>query len=991
MKKDTNKEKRYFRSLDHLIATDEYKEKTAREFPVGASEMDNDWSRRNFMTLMGASMAMAGLAGCRRPKEKIVPYVKPPEEVIPGIARQYATTIPFSTSAYGIVVESHEGRPTKIEGNKMHPSSNGSSNALIQASILGLYDPDRSQKVLEKGKEKEFADFLTFWAEKYNVYRTNNGDGLAVVSESFSSPTMAQLKKSFEKVYPKALWATYEPVSDANIFDGLKIATDEDVRPIYDYSKAKVILSIDSDFTQTESENINANAGFAAGRNLDDEHSEMNRLYMVESAFSSTGASADHRMVLKQKEIYDFVLGLAKGLHVPNLESVNVVVPNQAQAWLGALVDDLRANQGQSLVVAGRRMPKEIHALVCGINDVLKNNGNTVRYTNLTDVSVSNISDLQMLTEKMRAGSVSTLLVLGGDPIYNTPSDMKFASAMKKVETVIHTGLYNDATGKQATWHIPASHYLEYWSDARSADGTVSVVQPLIAPLFDGKSPVEILNLFNNGEMLSGHDIVQETLKPMISGGFDKGWKRVLHDGLLAGSKTNENSVNYKSGRVADYVVSMDVAASETEIIFAASPAVYDGRFANNGWLQELPDTVTRVAWDNVAQVSKKTADKLGFVSEDLITLTVNGAEVSMPLWVVPGTADDVVIVALGYGRKGIGRVAEDAGHDVYPLRTSSTMDFASGVVIAGTGRKYEIANVQDHWSMEERPIIREATKDYYAQHPEFAPHAVHHPPLESMWEEFKYDKGYQWGMAIDLTTCTGCNACTIACQSENNIPIIGKQEVRNGREMHWIRVDRYFAGDVNDSSSVEMVHQPVACHHCELAPCEQVCPVAATVHDDEGLNTMVYNRCIGTRYCSNNCPYKVRRFNFFNFTKETPEIVKMAMNPDVTVRSRGVMEKCTYCVQRISKAKIEAKKDDRRIKDGEVVAACQQACPANAIAFGDLMDKESEIVRIKQRNRNYALLGELNVRPRTTYLAKIRNKNKNMPGAQESQTEQHG
>lgn len=985
MKKDNNKEKRYFRSLDHLIATDEYKEKTAREFPEGASEMNNDWSRRNFMTLMGASVAMAGIAGCRRPKEKIVPYVKPPEEVIPGVARQYASTMPLGTSAYGIVVESHEGRPTKIEGNKMHPSSNGSSNALIQASILGLYDPDRSQKVLEKGKEKEFADFLTFWAEKYNVYRANNGDGLAVVSESFSSPTMARLKKAFEKVYPKAVWATYEPVSDANIFDGLKIATNKDVRPIYDYSKAKVILSIDSDFTQTESENINANAGFAAGRDLDDEHSEMNRLYMVESAFSSTGASADHRLVLKQKEIDRFVHALADKLGVV---SANINLPDASQAWLDPLVEDLLANSGKSLVVAGRRMSAQIHALVCGINDVLKNNGNTVTYTNLTDVSVSHISDLQVLTEKMKTGSVSTLLVLGGDPIYNAPSDLKFASAMKKVETVIHTGLYNDATGKHATWHIPASHYLEYWSDARSADGTVSVVQPLIAPLFDGKSSVEMLNLINSGELLSGHDIVQETWKPMISGEFEKGWKKVLHDGLLANSSLNSESISFKLKNI-----NSPGSGDEDgyEIIFAASPAVYDGRFTNNGWLQELPDTVTRVAWDNVAQVSKKTADKLGFNSEDLITLSVNDAEVQMPLWIVPGTADDVVVVALGYGRKGIGRVAEDAGHDVYPLRTASTMDFASGVTIAGTGRTYEIANVQDHWSMEERPIIREATKDYYEGHPEFAPHAVHHPPLESMWDEFKYDKGYQWGMAIDLTTCTGCNACTIACQSENNIPIIGKEEVRNGREMHWIRVDRYFAGDVDDSSSVEMVHQPVACHHCELAPCEQVCPVAATVHDDEGLNTMVYNRCIGTRYCSNNCPYKVRRFNFFNFTKETPEIVKMAMNPDVTVRSRGVMEKCTYCVQRISKAKIEAKKDDRRIKDGEVVAACQQACPANAIAFGDLMDKESDVVRIKQRNRNYALLGELNVRPRTTYLAKIRNKNKNMPGAQESQTEHHG
>ena len=972
-KEDKVIEKKYFRSLEQLEGSKEYLEQAHREFPVGASELDNDWSRRNFLGIMGASMALAGLAGCRRPNEKIVPYVQPPEDVIPGIAQQYATTMPFGTSAYGIVVESHEGRPTKIEGNKLHPSTIGRSNALIQSTILGMYDPDRSQKVLQAGKEKTFDDFTAFWVEKYAGYKESKGEGLAVLSESFASPTLSRLKKQFEKTFPKASWATYEAVSDENIYDGLKLATGKDLQPIYNYAKADVILSLDSDFTLTESEDIIANAGFAEGRTLDTEHDKMNRLYMVETAFSSTGGSADHRLVIKQHEIVRFVYALAEKLGITN---AGMSVSAQVEAWLNPMLDDLKSTNGKSLVVAGRRMPKEVHALVYAINQKL-NNAETVRYVERKDTEVSSLASFTAFIEKMKSGAFSTLVMLNTNPVYNAPSDIKFASALKKVENTIHVGLYNDETAKVSSWHIPTTHYLENWSDARSVDGTASVVQPLIAPLFDGKSAVEILSLVVLGEFKPGYEIVRETWKDLVSDSFETSWRKVLHDGVLAGSqsKTVSPSANLKN------INSPAEAKSDGyEVLFTVSPSVYDGRFANNGWMQELPNAVTRISWDNVAQVSKKTADKLGLKSEDLINISVNNTEIQMPLWVVPGTADDAVVLELGYGRKDIGRIADKAGFDVYHARTSSAMSFVSGATIASAGRTFELANVQDHWSMEDRPIVREANKEEYEHHPEFAKHAVHHPPLESMWDEFKYDKGYQWGMAIDLTTCTGCSACTIACQSENNVPVIGKHEVRNGREMHWIRIDRYFSGDVDDSSSVEMVHQPIGCQHCELAPCEQVCPVAATVHSDEGLNTMVYNRCIGTRYCANNCPYKVRRFNFFNFTKDTPEIVKMAMNPDVTVRSRGVMEKCTYCIQRINKAKITAKKEDRSIVDGEVIAACQQACPANAIAFGDINDPESNVTKVKKRNRSYDLLGELNVRPRTSFLAKIRNINPHMP-----------
>ncbi len=983
MKKENKvQEKKYFRSLEELEGSKEYKEKAGREFPEGASEMNNDWSRRNFMGIMGASIALAGLAGCRRPKEKIVPYVIPPEDVIPGIAQQYATTMPFGTSSYGIVVESHEGRPTKIEGNKLHPSTLGSSNAMIQASMLGLYDPDRSQKVLQKGKEKTFDDFTAFWVEKFASYKDTKGEGLAVLSESFASPTLARLKKNFEKTFPKATWATYEPVSDENIYLGLKFAAGKDLQPVYDYSQADVILSLDSDFSLTESEDITANAGFAAGRTIEDEQSKMNRLYVVETAFSGTGGVADHRLVIKQHEIVRFVNALAKKLGVKgSQETPNVDLPASCNAWLDPLVQDLIASKGKSLVVAGRRMPHGVHALVYAINNELENLNKSVKYVELRDVEVSSVDSLKALADRMNSGLFSTVLMLNANPVYNAPSDFRFKSALKKVENSIHVGLYNDETAKACSWHIPTTHYLENWSDARSVDGTASVVQPLIAPLFNGKSAVEVLSLVVSGEFVDGHTIVKETWKDLVSGGFDSSWRKVLHDGVITSSSSKTITPDYKSEYIYEVVGYLDQGNKDgIEVVFASSPSVFDGRFANNGWMQELPGAVTRIAWDNVAQVSKKTADGLGLKSEDMIDININGAVIQMPLWVVPGTADDTVILELGYGRKGIGRIADKAGFDVYHARTSSAMSYASGATIVGTGRTFELANVQDHWSMENRPIVREANKEDYEHHPEFAKHAVHHPPLESMWTEFKYDKGNQWGMAIDLTTCTGCSACTIACQSENNIPVIGKQEVRNGREMHWIRIDRYFSGDVDDSASVEMVHQPIACQHCEMAPCEQVCPVAATVHSDDGLNSMVYNRCIGTRYCANNCPYKVRRFNFFNFTKETPEIVKMAMNPDVTVRARGVMEKCTYCVQRISKARIEAKKEDRLIVDGDVVVACQQACPANAIAFGDINDPESNVTKVKDRNRAYDLLAELNIRPRTSFLAKIRNINPNMP-----------
>ncbi|MFQ5452685.1 MAG: TAT-variant-translocated molybdopterin oxidoreductase [Candidatus Zixiibacteriota bacterium] len=981
------KNKMYWRSLDQLAETPQFKELLHREFPQGASEMNNAWSRRNFMTLMGASLALAGLAGCRRPKEKIVPYVQPPEEVIPGIPQYYATTMPLGTSAYGLVVESHEGRPTKIEGNKLHPSTYGASNALIQASILGLYDPDRSQRLIHKGAEKTWDDFVSSWRKLFDKYKTQKGEGLALLSESFASPTLMRLKREFKKTFPKAKWVTFEPISDENINKGIKIATGKDLQPVYDYDKAKVILSLDADFNLTESENINASRGFIKGRQIESEKDAMNRLYVVETAFSTTGAVADHRLRLSGSMINQFTITLAKelnklGLFIDGIEELDCNIKEKNLKWIKPLAKDLLMAKGNGLVIAGRRQPAVIHALVYAINKELRNIGVSVKYHKIKDTSRSNLLELVKLNQEINDKKVTALIMLGGNPVYNSPTDLNFNKSLKKVEHSIHLSEYYDESSQMSTWHIPQAHYLESWSDARAANGTVSVVQPLIEPLYGGHSSVELLNLLATGSNADGHEIVSKTWQRLLpKKDFNRQWRKVLHDGLFENSRTKAVSpkVNYTliSKSLSKYIAQQESPPDRLEIVFQSSPSLFDGRFANNGWLQELPDAITKISWDNVARVSPQTAKQLGYENEDLVRLQYGGKEIEMPIWVVPGQADNSVIVELGYGRRKIGRIADEVGFNAYLLRRTDVMDFGYGLKITGTGRKYELANTQDHGSMEGRPLVREATLDEYKKHPDFAPEMVEHPPLVSMWEDHKYDHGYQWGMAIDLTSCTGCNACTIACQSENNIPIVGKAQVRNGREMHWIRVDRYFTGDVNQP---EMVHQPVTCQHCELAPCEQVCPVAATVHDDEGLNTMIYNRCVGTRYCSNNCPYKVRRFNFFNFTKETPEIVKMAQNPDVTVRSRGVMEKCTYCIQRINRVKIDAKKENRQVRDGEIVTACQQACPVKAISFGNINDPDSLVSKIKKRNRNYDLLAELNIRPRTSYLAKIRNRNANMP-----------
>ncbi len=1002
--------KTYWRSLAQLADDPEYRAALEREFPEGASELPEGITRRDMMMLLGASLSLAGLAGCRRPVEEIVPYVTAPEDVVPGIPRYYATTMPFRRSAYGLIVESHEGRPTKIEGNPSHPSTLGASASIVQAAVLGLYDPDRSQSVMQQGAKKSWNDFVAAWGELATVQAATGGESLAVLSESFSSPTLARLASELRAAYPKLQWATYDAVSDENRLAGLRSASGRDVDLMLRLDRAAVILSLDADPLLTDPEMIRHARGFAAGRRAG---AAMNRLYAVEGVYSLTGAMADHRLRLESRQIAPFVAALAARLGAPGAGPAGGSLPGVDARWIDALAKDLLANRGKSLIVAGERQPAAVHAAVCALNTHLGNTGKTVSYYETKDAALPSVSSLASLVAAMKSGSVQTLVILGGNPVFDAPADLDFASAMAKVPHTIALGHAADETSAKAEWHVPRAHFLESWGDARAVGGTLSVVQPMILPLFGGRSPVEVLGLMVGGKDRPGYDIVRETWKPILGeGDADKKWNRVLHDGLLSGSELPEVTPDPKSHQLAELARPAEPAASGgLEIVFLPSPSLHDGRFANDGWLQELPDPLTKLTWDNPALVSPKTAETLDVKNEDLVRVDYAGRSLQLPVWILPGMADGVVAVTLGYGRTRAGRIGNGVGFDTFPLRSSQASGFGGGAKVSKSGGKYSISATQHHGSMEGRPIVRESTVAELRSAPDAghepaktegaqAAESAHAPKAAagqagvagvfaedthhfSLWKEHAYDQGHQWGMTIDLNACIGCNACMTACQSENNVPVVGKAQIAKGREMHWIRVDRYFSGD--PSGSPEVVYQPVPCMQCEDAPCEQVCPVAATVHDAQGLNVMVYNRCIGTRYCSNNCPYKVRRFNFFNFTKDTPSILKLAMNPDVTVRARGVMEKCTYCVQRINRGSIDAKLAGRDIRDGDIKTACQQACPASAIEFGNIRDGASRVVKAKADPRNYALLDELNTKPRTTYLSKVRNPNPDLDPSRSS------
>ncbi|HXF99348.1 MAG TPA: TAT-variant-translocated molybdopterin oxidoreductase [Bacteroidota bacterium] len=973
----------YWRSLDEIAGTEEFKQYLEREFPQGAAAWDEGVSRREFLKVMGASLSLAGLTACvKQPEEKIVPYVKAPEYLVPGKPLKYATAFVMGGYATGVLATSHLGRPTHIQGNPDHPASLGACDVFAAASILDLYDPDRSQVVLYRGIVSSWEKFLQSARPQVEVQRSLKGAGLRLLTPNVTSPTLMSQIQSLLAAFPEARWYRYEPCGLDAVREGMQMLFGEEVMPRYRFENADVILSLDSDFLGLEPGHIRYAHDFAQKRRVSGTEARMNRLYAAESTPTITGGMADHRFRMRASEVEAFARAIAAQLAVPGVAPAGSPVDAKT---IAAVVKDLQNHRGTSLVLAGSHQPPVVHALAHAMNVALGNVGMTVEYTEPVEgKGVHHRRSLAALTEEMRKGTVDMLLILGGNPVFDAPADLRFGEALANVKFSVRLAPYDDETSARCTWHIPESHYLETWSDARSLDGTATIMQPLILPLYATKSSHELLDAIF-GEGRSSEDIVKAYWKATSKAAdFDVWWRQCLNDGVVPETRLQPKAVAVK---ITDWNFNA-ASSSGMEINFRPDPSIYDGRFANNGWLQELPKHVTRLTWDNVALMSPSSMQKFDLRDGDMVELTYNGATVTLPAWTLPGHPEDSVTVHLGYGRVRAGRVGTGVGANAYALRTSSSFWFGSGVEIRKTGEWYRVASTQEHWSMEGRPIVREATVQRFLKEPDFAKHMAHVPTeKESFYPPFEYD-GYAWGMAIDLNTCIGCNACMIACQSENNIPVVGKKQVERGREMHWIRVDRYYVG--NDLDNPEMAVMPVACHHCENAPCEPVCPVAATTHDHEGLNVMTYNRCVGTRYCSNNCPYKVRRYNYLQYSDTETKSLQLLYNPDVTVRNRGVMEKCTYCVQRISAARIEAKKENRLIRDGEIVTACQAACPTQAITFGDINDKNSKVSRMKAEPRDYSLLAELNTKPRTSYLAKLRNPNPELAPVSSSESSEH-
>ena len=964
----------HWRSLDQLGATEEFRGWVEREFSENASELSEP-SRRGVLQLMAASLGLAGLTACRRPVEQILPFSRGVEDLIPGKAVYYATSMLLGGVSTGLLVESNDGRPTKIEGNPKHPSSLGACSAQAQASLLGLYDPDRSQAVCREGKRSSWEDFQAFAGPHFS----GGGDGaqLWFLSEPVASPSLDAVRTHVLRKFAQAKWVEYAPLDFEASKPACEIAFGEQaaarLAPRFAFHKADVILSLDHDFLGLDEPTTIPAREFSRRRRVGSEKDSMNRLYMVEAQYSVTGAMADHRLSMRLQDVQEFAAAVAEelGLLPPQLRVLNSATSKQDR-WVSALARDLKANAGCSLVVAGPRQPAAVHALTYWMNEALGNLGNTVSFAQAG--RGANVAPLKDLVAAMAAGQVGTLVILGGNPVYNAPADFDFAAQLEKVAHTIHLGQERDETAVRCEWHLPEAHYLESWGDGRGHDGTVTLQQPLIQPLYGGKSAAELLAMLSGYPDQRGYDIVRNYwLARWGSAAGEKTWRRCLHDGLVPDTAY---AVTHPKARATPIRAALQAARANSdgiEIGFYAGSGPYDGRFANNGWLQEAPDPMTKLTWDNAALLSAATASALDLQQGDVVSIETGGRETRMPVFIQPGHADRSISLALGYGRTQGGRVGQAVGGNAYLIRTAQGSGFLQGAQVRKTGLKHVLASTQEHQSMEGRPLVREATIEDYAAHPNFTSEAVEHPPLLSLYEEHAYDEGYQWGMAIDLNSCFGCNACLVACQSENNIPVVGKEEVLRGREMHWIRLDRYYAGDPEDPQAVS---QPVNCQQCENAPCESVCPVAATAHSPEGLNDMAYNRCVGTRYCANNCPYKVRRFNFFDFSEGLAEVQKMAFNPNVTVRVRGVMEKCTYCVQRIQEKKIAARAEGRLVEDGEIQTACQQTCPAEAIVFGDINDPQSRVSELKMQNRDYAMLGELNTKPRTTYLAKLRNPN---------------
>ncbi|HEX4067967.1 MAG TPA: TAT-variant-translocated molybdopterin oxidoreductase [Acidobacteriaceae bacterium] len=1000
----SQKGKKFWRSVDELADSPDFAELVNKEFPSQASEWIDPVSRRSFLKVMGASMALAGLAGCtKQPDEPIYPYVTAPADLILGKPVYFASAFPFTTGAVPVLIKSAAYRPIKVEGNPEHPYNHGGTDPITQATLLDMYDPDRSQHVLYRGETRPWVAFVGAFRAMLADKKAAGGQGVYFLSSTVTSPSMAAQWQQGQKNFPQAKFIQYDPVNRDNHYTAAKQAFGDYVDAQYRLDQADIIVSLDADFLGgAQFPGFHKLAKDYANKRKLQGNTDMNRLYVIEPVTTLTGFKAEHRLAVRPSQMAAFAQALAAAVGAGAGQGGEW---SQHEAtYLQGVAADLKANAGKCVVIPGECEPPEVHMAAFAMNQALGNVGKTVVYADPVNPMPSiQTADLQALVSDMNAGKVDWLVILNANPVYSAPADLDFETAMSKVGTVAHLGSHNDETGLISTWHINNAHYLEMWSDARAYDGTVSIVQPMIEPLYGGHTAHEILQSMLDNPDVSAYEMVRMNWMgnggPLSKGDAEFNWRKALHDGWIDGTAFTPKSMTAKGN--AGGGAPAPAANGRLEVAFRADAHVYDGRYANVGWMQEIPRPITNLAWDNAAQMSYATLEKLGLSEDDEVEITLNGKKISAGALAVPGQPDNVVVVTLGQGRR-IGRVAGGVGYDGYYIRPSTTPWAATGATLRKTGGIYDLCVTKSHHidqravfaggdgsgthSLEgdeslDRGIIRYATLTEYKSNPDFAHEGVGHwapEPNESMFPAYRYDKN-AWGMSIDLNSCIGCNACIASCYAENNIPVVGRLQAKIGRIMQWIRIDTYFEGDL---AAPRAHYQPMTCHQCENAPCEQVCPVGATVHSPEGLNMMIYNRCVGTRYCSNNCPYKVRRFNFLLYSDyDTPSLALMR-NPEVTVRSRGVMEKCSYCVQRIEAVKIEADKDNRPIRDGEIKTACQQACPTNAIVFGNINDKSSEVAKLKTEVRTYGVLEDINTRPRTTYVAGVLNVNEELAKA---------
>jgi MoCo/4Fe-4S cofactor protein with predicted Tat translocation signal len=1069
----TDHQNRYFRSVDELQKTPEFEHFLTREFPQAASEFPEGVSRRRWLQMMSASLALGGLAGCRYNREEIASFVVRPEGRVPGLPEYFATNFEWAGRTVNALITNLEGRPVKVDGNADHPVyaksqpadfapnaklRSAGTDAITQASILSLYDQDRIQGVLnrkkpgaaperytkidKKGDPDDRKNALASWdafaeyiVAKRELLTASQGEGLAILFEPSRSPSLRRTIADVKKKFPKTTLVQYESIFSGKQRKAIDAAGAGKSSMVFDLDQAKVIVCLDSDLLGNDPNGVHYARQFTNHRSPTGPW--MNRLYSVESQYSVTGSSADFRLALQASQVPLLLRKLEEAIDAKkSVEDKEESVPynklaseDKVQRVVDAIVTDLLANPGASLVAVGSHHDMKTQLAGIRINAKLQNIGKTVKLYDIPD-ELAGVERMKLDDFVQKAGEYKSLWILPPNPVFTVPGDIQLGQAIKTIGDVVYLSNYDDETADHCAWTVPSTHPLEAWGDVQTSDGIYSIGQPMIDPLLVGsKSPIEFLSIMADLPETSGEKIVKESAKNALGGSLsDRQWKEALHIGYLAGAEakefTGEVKIDAKTltgGELSTSAyelpageIRLEFDPKNLEVILFPSETIYDGRLANNGWLQELPQSITKLTWDNAAICSIGTAKKLNLVQGELVSLKHSGTSMKLPVFVVPGHAEGSFTVNIGYGRskeKG-GIVGGGVGTNVSRFRRWGQDSICNADVEAiGTSVVYPLATTQDHFALDDEggmrenakrapQIIREGTLDEYKKNSSFTYNIVeHHFAVESsLWKEPAVDENHKWGMTIDLNKCTGCNACVIACQSENNVPIVGKEQVIRGREMHWLRIDRYFQCDYDTTSAdgsfkdpidPTIVTQPMACSHCETAPCEEVCPVAATVHTEEGINAMAYNRCIGTRYCGNNCPYKVRRFNYFNYNTEygyfygwqddrekaSQKLQSLVLNPEVTVRGRGVMEKCTYCIQRVQNGKIYSRnKGDGRVHDGDVVAACQQACPTQAIVFGDLHDKTSRVYQSQQDPRAYAVLEELNVRPRTLYLSRIRN-----------------